>query len=159
MSKCRYCCPRRRRRNQVRCYVFISTTNVPVRGAIVSCTFCNSGRVIYRRTDIFGTAEFNLPDGDYLFRCECVPIFLSPSTEDFCVSLNPCACSADLLFPARMLGTNAINQQPLTNVQSISPSQQPIINTYSELLNNSGASDIFQTTQNNINPPTNTSQE
>ncbi|HEY8419188.1 MAG TPA: hypothetical protein VIL03_02005 [Clostridia bacterium] len=147
MRKCPYCCPQRRssRRNQVRCYVFISSTNVPVRGAIVSCTFCNSGRVIYRRTDVFGTAVFNLPDGDYLCRCECVPSFLSPSTEDFYITLNSCCCcEADLLFPARVLGTNAINQQPLVNTQNTNFNQQPIINTYTDLLNNSNT---FQTAQ------------
>jgi hypothetical protein len=137
---CPCCCPRRKRRrrrpNQVRCYVFISSNNVPVRGAIVSCTFCDSGRVIFRRTDIFGTAVFNLPDGNFLFRCECVPIFLSPSTEDFCVTLNACVCEADLLFPATFLGINAINQRPLANTQSILSNQQSIINNYSGFINN-----------------------
>lgn len=146
---CRRCRKRSSRRNQVRCYVFISSTNVPVRGAIVSCTFCDSGRILYRRTDVFGTAVFNLPDGNYLFRCECVPVFLSPSTENFYLSLNPCSCEADLLFPARVLGTNAINQQPLSNTQSLNINQQPIINTYNELLDNS---DAFQTSQENNQP-------
>ncbi|HHW89980.1 MAG TPA: hypothetical protein GX745_03650 [Clostridiales bacterium] len=143
-QRCSQCCPRcrsrgnrrRRIRNQVRCYVFIASNNVPVRGAIVSCTFCDSGRVIFRRTDIFGTAVFNLPDGNFLFRCECVPIFLSPSNEDFCVTLNACVCEADLLFPATLLGTNAINQRPLANTQAILSNQQSIINNYSGLINN-----------------------
>ncbi|HEY8443899.1 MAG TPA: hypothetical protein VIL24_03790 [Clostridia bacterium] len=146
MSNCRCCRSRknRSRRNQVRCYVFISSTNVPVRGAIVSCANCDTGQTFFRRTDVFGTAVFNLPDGDYLFRCECVPIFLSPSTEDYRVALCPCCCEADLLFPARMLGANAINQQPLANTQIINNiNQQPIINTYNELLN----TDTFQSPQ------------
>lgn len=135
MRRCR-CCRRRRRRNQVRCYVFISTTNVPVRGAIVSCTFCDRRRIIYRRTDIFGTAVFNLPDGEYLFRCECVPSFLSPSQEDFFIKLNCCRCEADLLFPATFLGTNAINQLPLSNTELIQSNQQSIFNNVSGLINN-----------------------
>ena len=151
MRRCRC---RRRRRNQVRCYVFISPTNIPVRGAIVSCTFCDRRRIIYRRTDIFGTAVFNLPDGEYLFRCECVPSFLSPSQEDFCITLNCCRCEADLLFPATFLGTNAINQLPLTNTELIQSNQQSIFNNVSGLINNTSPPN--PTVTNTYIPPVNT---
>lgn len=111
----------------------------------MSCTFCDSRRIIYRRTDVFGTCVFNLPDGDFLFRCDCVPNFLSPSQEDFCVTLGCFRCEADLLFPATFLGTNAINQLPLTNTQLIN-NQQSSINNISGLINNTTSNSTITNT-------------
>lgn len=149
-----FCCRRRRRRNQVRCYVFIDQVNFPVRGAIVSCTFCNSGRRIFRRTDAFGVAVFDLPDGEFLFRCECVPNFLSPSQADFCVKLNSCNGEADLLFPAALLDINAINTNPLTNTLRFN--QSPIINNIAPLIGNNAQTNPMITNNRVVNNVANT---
>lgn len=109
--------------NQVRCYCFINDNNVPVRGAIISCRNCNNNRVQFARTDIFGTAVFNLPDGDYLFRCECVPNFLTPSLAEYCVTLNNFYCSADLLFPCNLVSLNTTPINVTSNV-TVNPTQQ-----------------------------------
>lgn len=120
---------------------------------VTCCSNPCSTRTAFARTDIFGVATFNLPEGQYFFRCECVPNFLNPSKAEYCVGLNALNCGDDLLFPCSLVSGNAnVSNLNTTNFVQNQNTTQAIMDRYGPLINN--GSNSLDGTLPNINTQT-----